>query len=153
MGERGVPAAGRLVASNEKNGENKMRGGTAIKKTKRTTKNSKQQTGRRYIKEEEPKKKKNQTQLINLACKGDTGFSFPRDLSSENEVQAASSKMHHSNGMWWVGGREQAARGSDGKFVKGNGKALANDLGSAVRWLKSQACEGLGYANPNTIQA
>lgn len=31
--ERGVPAAGRLIASNEKNGENKMREGTAIKKT------------------------------------------------------------------------------------------------------------------------
>lgn len=32
--ERGVPAAGRLIASNEKNGENKIREGTAIKKTK-----------------------------------------------------------------------------------------------------------------------
>lgn len=32
--ERGVPAAGRLIASNEKNGENKMREGRAIKKTK-----------------------------------------------------------------------------------------------------------------------
>jgi hypothetical protein len=35
VGERGVPAAGRLVASNEKNGENKMREGTAIKGTER----------------------------------------------------------------------------------------------------------------------
>lgn len=32
--ERGVPAAGRLIASNEKNGENKMREGRARKKTK-----------------------------------------------------------------------------------------------------------------------
>lgn len=32
--ERGVPAAGWLIASNEKNGENKMREGRARKKTK-----------------------------------------------------------------------------------------------------------------------
>lgn len=34
--ERGVPAAGRLIASNEKNGENKMREGRARRKTKQT---------------------------------------------------------------------------------------------------------------------
>lgn len=49
MGERGVPAAGRLVASN-KNGENKMRGGAAVKETKERHKNSKRPTGRRDTK-------------------------------------------------------------------------------------------------------
>jgi hypothetical protein len=82
------------VASNEKNGENKMREGKGNKENQANVikiQHDKLQggtSGRRN--------KGNKLNFVKLVCKGDIRFSFPRERSKVQK--AASRQMRHSNG-------------------------------------------------------